>query len=82
MRRSETLGCTVLARLARCPRGLRVKDLVALSILVAGIAIILSPSPAVAARPPNIIILMSDDQRWDKVTPEYMPNMAAIRPRR
>ena len=54
------------------------KDLVALSILVAGIAIILSPSPAVAARPPNIIILMSDDQRWDKVTPQYMPNVWAL----
>ena len=55
------------------------KRLIALSILVAAsIAVIPSASPAVAATPPNIIILMSDDQRWDKVTPEYMPNVWAL----
>ncbi len=27
---------------------------------------------------PNVVILLTDDQRWDKVTPQYMPNVAGL----
>src|SRR5438874_6169314 len=32
---------------------------------------------AATATKPNIVIIMTDDQRWDTVNPRYMPNVAA-----
>jgi N-acetylglucosamine-6-sulfatase len=32
-----------------------------------------STAVAVPARKPNIVIILSDDQRWDTLTPRYMP---------
>ena len=44
---------------------------------VASIAFVHTSAPARAATThPNVVILMSDDQRWDKVTPRYMPNVS------
>jgi N-acetylglucosamine-6-sulfatase len=44
-----------------------------------GIATATLPPVAVTARPrPNVIIILSDDQRWDKVTAKYMPNVYAL----
>src|SRR4051812_30624915 len=37
-----------------------------------------APVKASASAPENVIIVLSDDQRWDKVTPEYMPNVASL----
>jgi N-acetylglucosamine-6-sulfatase len=39
-----------------------------------------APAPAASAAPsvPNIVIIMTDDQRWDTVTPEYMPRLTNI----
>ena len=31
--------------------------------------------PLASIGPPNVVILMSDDQRWDKVTQRYTPNI-------
>lgn len=44
--------------------------------LVATWMVVPRQAPA-AASPgsPNVVILMTDDQRWDKVTPQYMPNV-------
>jgi N-acetylglucosamine-6-sulfatase len=42
--------------------------------------VVASPHPSsAAANPhrPNIVIIMTDDQRWDTVTPRYMPNLSA-----
>jgi N-acetylglucosamine-6-sulfatase len=38
------------------------------------------PIPAVAnaTSRPNVAIIMTDDQRWDTVTPQYMPNLTHI----
>lgn len=32
---------------------------------------------AEAGKRPNVVIVMSDDQRWDKITPRYTPNIYA-----
>jgi N-acetylglucosamine-6-sulfatase len=43
-----------------------------------GIAASVPPSTAVAAPArPGIVIIMSDDQRWDTVTPQFMPNLTS-----
>ena len=37
------------------------------------------PTPVVAAiSRPNVVIIMTDDQRWDTVTPQYMPRLTRI----
>ncbi len=42
-------------------------------IILALLGVLLPASPGRAQSSPNVVIVMSDDQRWDKVTPEYMP---------
>lgn len=34
-----------------------------------------APEAAAVASRPNIVILVSDDQRWDTITPTFMPNV-------
>lgn len=46
-----------------------------LVVLLALLAVGLPVSPGYAKSSPNVVIVMSDDQRWDKVTPEYMPRV-------
>lgn len=36
------------------------------------------PRTAAAAARPNVVIIMTDDQRWDTVTSRYMPRLARI----
>jgi N-acetylglucosamine-6-sulfatase len=42
------------------------------------ISFVSSPMVANASSAPNVVIIMTDDQRWDTVTPQYMPNLTAI----
>jgi arylsulfatase A-like enzyme len=56
-------------------RGHRTGGLLAAIGLIVACQSILA-TPLAQARPrPNVVILMSDDQRWDKVTPYYTPNI-------
>ncbi|HEV8088167.1 MAG TPA: sulfatase-like hydrolase/transferase [Actinomycetota bacterium] len=49
---------------------------VTLALVVAISAVAAPHTDAVALVPhPNVVIVLSDDQRWDKVTPTYMPNV-------
>jgi N-acetylglucosamine-6-sulfatase len=34
-----------------------------------------APAPAQAGDPPNIVLIVTDDQRWDTLRPEYMPTV-------
>lgn len=53
------------------------------SIVAAALVVVLAPPVALAStpaksrstKPPNVVILMSDDQRWDVVTPQFMPHV-------
>jgi N-acetylglucosamine-6-sulfatase len=45
--------------------------------LVAPTALIAPPAKA-APSSPNVVIIMTDDQRWDTVTPQYMPHLTQI----
>src|SRR3954470_15398144 len=53
------------------------KKLIAVLILAVAVAspVASHAPPAVAAGRPNVIIILSDDQRWDKITPEYTPQI-------
>lgn len=57
------------------------KKLLALACFVSslvGIVASVPTRPALAAPTrPNIVIIMSDDQRWDTVTPQFMPNLTS-----
>jgi arylsulfatase A-like enzyme len=49
--------------------------------LMLALTMIGSASPgaqAAAAVRPNIVIIMSDDQRWDTMTARYMPNLTDL----
>jgi N-acetylglucosamine-6-sulfatase len=41
---------------------------------LAGVLLLPAPAAPVDSRP-NIVILLSDDQRWDTITPTFMPNV-------
>src|SRR5512132_162849 len=41
-------------------------------------ALIVPTTAAHAASSPNVVIIMTDDQRWDTVTSQYMPHLARI----
>ena len=41
-------------------------------------ALIAPTTVAHAASPPNVVIIMTDDQRWDTVTSQYMPQLTRI----
>lgn len=45
------------------------------TLVLGGLAI--RPAPADATTHPNVVIIMTDDQRWDKVTPQYMPYVSS-----
>src|SRR6266516_750687 len=50
-----------------------------LLIPLALIASLIAPTTAAnAASSPNVVIIMTDDQRWDTVTPQYMPHLTGI----
>jgi N-acetylglucosamine-6-sulfatase len=50
--------------------------LVLAAVPLVGVSLVSVPRPAAEARPrPNVVILITDDQRWDKVTPRYMPQV-------
>jgi N-acetylglucosamine-6-sulfatase len=40
-------------------------------------ALVATPAHAASSRP-NVVIVMTDDQRWDTVTPQYMPMLSSI----
>jgi arylsulfatase A-like enzyme len=43
------------------------------------VAALIAPTTAAqAASPPNVVIIMTDDQRWDTVTSQYMPQLTRI----
>ena len=47
-------------------------------IVLAAVLTAVAPRPALGApnpTRPNIVIIMTDDQRWDTVNPTYMPNL-------
>jgi N-acetylglucosamine-6-sulfatase len=48
----------------------------ALSALVRGAPAALAAAPAGPS--PNVVVILTDDQRWDTVTPEYMPRLTGI----
>ena len=56
------------------------RKLLALLLLAATLSIVPTPKPSVAlaGNRPNVVIIMSDDQRWDKITPQYTPNIWAL----
>src|SRR5439155_5263079 len=59
------------------PRWLTVKRraaLVSIAMSILGLATVI-PLAATAASRPNVVILMSDDQRWDTITPTLTPNI-------
>src|SRR5213083_1160098 len=50
-----------------------------LLIPLALVASLIAPTTAAnAASSPNVVIIMTDDQRWDTVTPQYMPRLSGI----
>jgi N-acetylglucosamine-6-sulfatase len=50
-----------------------------LLIPLALVASLIAPITAAnAASRPNVVIIMTDDQRWDTVTPRYMPHLTRI----
>src|SRR6478736_3824574 len=58
-----------------------IRRLVAFVVVVIAASLVVgAPQPkpvaAVVGRP-NVVIVISDDQRWDKITPQYMPNVFA-----
>ncbi len=59
-------------------RALRLGRLAWVSALAAGL--LLQPAPSGAATPPNIILILTDDQRWDTVG--YMPTLNTLAARR
>ena len=48
--------------------------LVSVAMSILGLATVV-PLAATAASRPNVVILMSDDQRWDTITPTLTPNI-------
>src|SRR5437660_4130920 len=64
---------------SRAGRGRGSRGAIGLVLLAA--AVVASPThrahAAATAAKPNIVIIMTDDQRWDTVNPRYMPNVAA-----
>ena len=49
----------------------------ALLLIVPSLAV--SPRPAAAGTSrPNVVVIMSDDQRWDTVNPTYMPMLSKL----
>src|SRR6266480_4053249 len=50
-----------------------------LLIPLALVASLIAPTTAAnAASSPNVVIIMTDDQRWDTVTSQYMPQLSGI----
>src|SRR5262245_37559970 len=50
-------------------------------LVLAAVTVVSSPHGARAALAPtrpNIVIIMTDDQRWDTVAPRYMPVLSSI----
>jgi arylsulfatase A-like enzyme len=46
-------------------------------LTVVGTASVIAPAHAAQdAGRKNVVIILTDDQRWDKVTPQYMPNVS------
>ncbi len=54
------------------------KRLIPLALAVTAIAPAFAPLAAKADTRPNVVIIMTDDQRWDTVTPQYMPRLSGI----
>ena len=57
--------------------------LIRLALLAASSAFVLislapTPAAAIATSSPNVVIIMTDDQRWDTVTSQYMPHLSRI----
>ncbi|MDP9185384.1 MAG: sulfatase-like hydrolase/transferase [Actinomycetota bacterium] len=63
----------------RCGHSIDLRRLVAM-LIVAAAAVITPTSNAHATTPtkPNIVIIMSDDQRWDTMNDRYMPNLTQL----
>ena len=55
------------------------KKLLALVLLATTVTVsaVATVRPVAAASRPNVLLVISDDQRWDKITPKYMPNVYA-----
>ena len=51
--------------------------IVTLSLVAVSAAAVPQRSARATPGRPNIVIIMSDDQRWDTVTPRYMPNLTS-----
>ncbi len=54
------------------------KKLLVLALVLAPLVAISQPVAQAARARPNIVIIMTDDQRWDAVTPQYMPRLSSI----
>jgi N-acetylglucosamine-6-sulfatase len=75
VRTSRTRAITALAR--RIPLVLAMSTVLVLATLVPTPKAARAARTAASARP-NIVIVMTDDQRWDIATPKYMPNLNRI----
>src|SRR5512132_919224 len=50
-----------------------------LLVPLALVASLIAPTTAASAAPsPNVVIIMTDDQRWDTVNAQYMPQLSSI----
>jgi arylsulfatase A-like enzyme len=52
--------------------------LLALALVVAPLVAISQPVAQAAGTRPNVVIIMTDDQRWDTVNAQYMPQLSSI----
>lgn len=50
------------------------KKLAAIVCVIVGVSFIAVPAEAVV--PPNVVIILTDDQRWDKVAPRWTPEVS------
>ena len=66
----------------RCLVSLAVVAALPVALVIGSLAPTVSTAKAVSAArasaPPNVVIIMTDDQRWDTVTPRFMPQLTAI----
>ena len=54
------------------------KRSLSLALAVASLVAISHPVAQAAESRPNVVIIMTDDQRWDSVTARYMPQLSSI----
>ena len=54
------------------------KRSLSLALVVASLVAISHPVAQAAESRPNVVIIMTDDQRWDSVTARYMPQLSSI----